>query len=399
MSDDLKDVRSYRLSSIDAIRGLAIVVMALDHVRDFFFAGAVPDPMTDPDISIGLFATRWITHFCAPVFVLLAGVSAGLMLTRKSKGQLSRFLVTRGLWFIAVEWFVISMAFTFSPLGSAEIDGKVAVFFQVIWAIGASMVALSVAQLLGRKWCCLFGLMILCCHNLLDPVWPESEITEQTWPLWVTLHSQMAFPLGPFVVFFQYPLLPWIGVMFTGFGLSSVFEWGAESRKKVLFRLGVLLTLLFIGLRCVGVYGDPHSWFIHDGNTVRTWIGFLDTTKYPPSLQFLLMTLGPAAIACSVAERLPGRVLKQLTSFGRAPFAFYVAHLYLIHVLSLMLGLFQGFDASSFMTHFLFFPEGYGLNLPGMYVVWLVVLVALFPFCRYVADLKSRRRDWWLSYL
>ncbi|MFO7903862.1 MAG: heparan-alpha-glucosaminide N-acetyltransferase domain-containing protein, partial [Pirellulaceae bacterium] len=176
MKDDLADARSYRLSSIDAIRGLVIVVMTLDHVRDFFSLASVVDPMADPNITVGRFVTRWITHFCAPVFVLVAGVSAGLILARKTKKELSWFLLTRGLWLIAVEWFVISTALTFSPFGSPEIGGKIAVGFQVIWAIGASMIVLSATQFLGRRYCLVIGVVILCCHNLLDPFWPQSTM-------------------------------------------------------------------------------------------------------------------------------------------------------------------------------------------------------------------------------
>src|SRR5512143_636563 len=217
------DVRAYRLSGIDMLRGLAIVVMALDHVRDFFLTGAVLDPMGDPNIPPALFATRWITHFCAPVFVLLAGTSAGLMAARKTPSELGRFLLTRGLWLIVVEWFVISTAFTFAPGGLAEYGQLVLVPMQVIWAIGASMVVLAAAQFLGRGACLAIGLTIVCGHNLLDGTWPTVGMFEQGAPVWVALHSQMAAAVGPFMFIFIYPLLPWGGLMLIGYGSARVF--------------------------------------------------------------------------------------------------------------------------------------------------------------------------------
>src|SRR3954465_15354092 len=205
--------RSYRLTAIDMLRGLAIVVMASDHVRDYFLIGTEMDPMANPNISVGLFATRWITHFCAPVFVLLAGASAGLMLVRKTRNELAGFLFTRGLWLIVVEMLVVSTAWTFSPGGIAQAGGLTWVALQVIWAIGASMVVLAGLQYLGRNACLGIGAAVIAAHNLLDPVWPASQLFDQQWPAWVGLHSSMSLPAGPFLFLFRYPLLPWIGVM------------------------------------------------------------------------------------------------------------------------------------------------------------------------------------------
>ena len=196
------DQRSYRLASLDLLRGLVIVIMAIDHVRDFFLAGALQDPTTDPTITLGLFMTRWITHFCAPVFVLLAGVSAGLMSARRTPVDLARFLVTRGLWLIAVEWFVVSTFATFAPTGIPQVGGQVLVTMQVIWAIGASMVVLAGAQFLGRRACLLIGALVIAGHNLLDPFWPMTGLLEQNWPLWAALHSQMSVSVGPFLFAF-----------------------------------------------------------------------------------------------------------------------------------------------------------------------------------------------------
>lgn len=398
MSTAPGDLRAYRLGSIDLLRGLAIVVMALDHVRDYFLRAATQDPMTDPDISPELFLTRWVTHFCAPVFVLLAGTSAGLMAGRKSSADLGLFLLTRGLWLIAVEVVVISTAWTFAPHGIDELGGFVVVPMQVIWAIGASMVVLAGAQCLGRAACLAIGLAIVFGHNLLDAVWPASTMF-QPGPLWVALHAQMAATVGPLMFVFSYPLLPWIGVMLVGYGAAGVFELPAARRELLLLRAGLAMTTAFLVLRALDMYGDPNPWQVQPGGTIATVIDFFNTTKYPPSLLFLLMTLGPAAVLCAYAERFRGVVRDALVMFGRVPFAFYVAHLYLIHALSVLLGVAQGFGAEPFFNVFIFYPTGYGLPLWGVYAVWALVIALLYPLCRWVAGVKARRRDWWLSYL
>jgi uncharacterized membrane protein len=393
------DRRSYRLTAVDMLRGLVIVIMAIDHVRDFFLFGAQQDPMSDPNVTVGLFATRWITHFCAPVFVLLAGVSAGLMTTRRNPVDLARLLFTRGLWLVIVEWFVISTMSTFSPGGIAEVGGQILVPMQVIWAIGASMIVLSGAQLLGQRACGAIGLAIVVTHNLLDPLWPRTQLLEQNWPAWAALHSQMALSIGPFLFVFIYPVLPWIGVMLLGCGLSGVFERPAEQRNATVLNAGVAMTVGFVLLRAIDVYGDPNPWQWQTSGVVATALDFLNTTKYPPSLEFLLMTLGPSAVVCALADRVNNPLKNGLVTFGRVPFAFYVAHVALIHTLSVLLGIAQGFALSQLTTIFLFYPGGYGVSLGGVYVVWVLVIAILYPFCRWMVSVKAQRRDWWLSYL
>jgi uncharacterized membrane protein len=346
-----------------------------------------------------MFLTRWITHLCAPVFVLLAGTSAGLMATRKSSQELGKFLVTRGLWLIFVEIAIISTLVTFSPGGIAEMGGLIFAGMQVIWAIGFSMVVLSVLQWLGRKSCFRLGLLIVLGHNLLDSSWPMSQLLDQQWPLWVALHSQMSVHAGPFLFIFIYPVLPWIGVMLLGFGVSAVFEEIPARRDSLLIRSGVALTASFLLLRALDLYGDPNPWQLQPGGMTATAIDFLNTTKYPPSLAFLLMTLGPASILCGIADRITGRFKEVLVTFGRVPFAFYVAHVFLIHALSVLLGLAQGFRIEQMLNVFLFYPKGYGIGLPGVYGVWILVIGLLYPWCRWVSAVKARRRNWWLSYL
>ena len=393
------NARGYRLSGVDMLRGLAIVIMAIDHVRDFFMVGGEIDPMANPNIGAALFFTRWITHFCAPVFVFLAGTSAGLMTARRTPSALGRFLFTRGVWLILIECVVIALAWSFAPLGVPQVGGAIVVPLGVIWAIGASMIVLAGAQWLGARACFVIGAVLILGHNLLDPVWPVTRgVFDVGQPLWVAFHAQMAIVVGPVLIGVVYPLVPWPGVMLLGFGSALLFQDAPERRDARLFAWGAAATVAFVALRLSGVYGDPNPWH-PQGTALSTVIDILNVTKYPPSLLFLLMTLGPAAMLCAAAGRVADVVRQPLVTFGRVPFAFYVAHLYLAHALAVAFGVSQGFGAREFLTFSFFFPKGYGVGLPGVYVVWLIVIVSLYPFCRWVATVKARRRDWWLSYL
>jgi uncharacterized membrane protein len=392
-------VRGYRLESIDMLRGLVIVIMAIDHVRDFFNFGGEADPMANPNVSAALFFTRWITHFCAPVFVFLAGTSAGLMTARRTPAALGAFLFKRGAWLIVVEVFIVATAWSFAPWGLEQIGGRTGVVMQVIWAIGASMVVLSGAQFLGQRACLFIGVAIVVSHNLVDPVWPATTgVFDTSHPWWVALHAQMAIPAGPFFFAMVYPVVPWTGVMLLGYGTAPIFQQAPHKRDAILLAWGAAATVAFVLIRAIDIYGEPNPWQIQ-ASVLATLIDFLNVTKYPPSLLFLLMTLGPAAMLCAVADRLPDPIKRPLIVFGRAPFAFYVAHLYLVHTLAVAFGVMQGFQASQFMTYSFFFPKGYGVGLAGTYAVWMLVVTTLYPLCRWVAAVKDRRRDWWLSYL
>ena len=393
------DRRAYRMSSLDILRGLVIVVMALDHVRDFVMTAAVQDPTADPTTGPLLFATRWITHFCAPTFVFLAGTSAGLMASRKTPAELASFLVTRGLWLIVLELLLISPSWSFAPTGIVEAGGRIYLALQVIWVIGASMILLAGAQFLGRSACLAIGAAILLGHNLLDAVWPAASTTGNTAGVWAALHARQLYEVGAFRIFFSYPLLPWIGVMFLGFGSAGLFELPEKSRNQRLVRIGIALIAAFILIRTVNVYGDPQPWNSEADSTAASIMSFLGTTKYPPSLLYVLMTLGPAAIACAYVDRLYAPLRNVLMTLGRAPLAFYVPHLYLIHTAALLLGVAQGFSAEQFLTHYRYFPKGFGVGLLGVYLIWIAVVVILYPLCRWVAGVKARRKDWWLSYV
>ena len=394
-----RDARSYRLTSIDFARGLVIVVMAIDHVRDYFLAGAAFDPMSQPDVSPALYFTRWITHLCAPAFVFLAGTSAGLMAARKTPAQLGAFLVKRGVWLIFVEVAIISTAFTFSPLGMPQLGGGILLVLQVIWVIGASMVLLGAAQFLGSRACLWLGVLILLGYNLLDPLWPAPDLESGTSPLLALLFYQGSFIARPFFIIEIYPLLAWFGVMLLGFGSAFLFTGDPAPRNCRLIRIGIAFIAAFALLRASGLYGDANPWQVQAAGPMATIFDFMNVTKYPPSLLFLLATLGPMAIVCGLADRWSGWLKDTLTMFGRVPFAFYVLHFFLIHLLAVGLGMLQGYPADQLATFPLFFPPGYGVSLAGVYLAWLLVLAILYPFCRWMADLKSRRKDWWLSYL
>jgi uncharacterized membrane protein len=395
-----RDARSYRLDNIDMLRGLVIIIMALDHARDFLMLASVQDPMAQPDIPASIYLTRWITHFCAPVFVFLAGTSAGLMAARKSRDELAAFLCKRGVWLIFIEVFVISTAWTFSPFaGVPELGGDTLIVLQVIWAIGASMIVLAGCQYLGARACLVIGALIVLGHNSLDSIWPAGQLLGGTDPLWLGLHTQSSTVLGPVIVATAYPLLPWIGVMLLGYGTASIFEQEAIARDRVLVKAGLIMTCAFVVIRATGLYGDPNPWQVQDAGTLATVFDFMNLSKYPPSLLFLLATLGPMAIVCAYADRMRGWLKDALVMFGRVPFAFYVLHWYLLRLISFVLAKYQGFEPSEMMTFFFFFPQGYGVSLGRVYGLWLLLLVILYPFCKWMAEVKTRRKDWWLSYL
>jgi uncharacterized membrane protein len=381
-------VTGTRIASIDLLRGLVMVLMALDHTRDFFVAGAFnPRDVAEP----ALFLTRWITHFCAPTFIFLAGISAFLYGAQgRSHGEVSRFLVTRGLWLILIEFTVVRFAWTFSLAPDHLVT-------QVIFAIGASMIALAVLVHLPRWAIAVVGVAMIAGHNTLDGIKPG--LFDAAAPVWNILHQPGLFEAAGIKVYALYPLIPWIGVMAAGYALGPVFKLDRASRLRQLFGLGAAVTTAFVVLRATNLYGDPAPWIAHDG-WIGTPLSFINCEKYPPSLLYLMMTIGPALLLLAAFEDARGRLAAWITTFGRVPFFYYVAHLFLIHALAVLFAWTTNVD-----TAFLFGafgtgkPAGYGLGLPGIYAVWLAVVVALYPACRWFAAIKQRRREWWWSYL
>jgi uncharacterized membrane protein len=378
-----------RLDSIDLLRGLVMVIMALDHTRDFFSgSGMNPRDVADP----ALFLTRWVTHFCAPIFIFLAGVSAYLYGTRgRSTGDLSRFLFTRGFWLIVLEFTLVRFGWTFG-------FGTEFFVMQVIWAIGASMVALSALVWLPRAVIAAIAVAMIAGHNLLDAI-HAADFGAAGW-VWNILHEPKLLTLAPgSQVYALYPLIPWIGVMAAGFALGPVFLRAPAERRRTFFFMGAAITAGFVALRLTNLYGDPAPWAAQD-TTLSTVLSMLNVEKYPPSLLYLMMTLGPGVLLLAAFEQAKGRLAGWITTFGRVPMLYYVAHVFLIHAAAVAFSwLATGDVAWLFGALPSGKPAGYGLALPGVYAVWIAVVLTLYPLCRWFAGVKRRRSDWWLSYL
>jgi uncharacterized membrane protein len=374
-----------RLESVDALRGLVIVLMALDHVRDYFtVADFSPTDLTQTNVAY--FMTRWITHLCAPTFIFLAGVSAYLMSKRMTTAELRRFLVTRGLWLIALEFTVVQFAWSFNLRYE---DG---LFMQVIWAIGACMVVLSLIVSWPRWVIGICAFAVIGAHNLLDGIQPESF---GEWAfLWNLLHVQGRLPFA----FLLYPLIPWIAVMALGFWAGAVFELEPSFRRRLLWGFGLAALSLFIVLRAFDVYGDPHPWEMQS-SAMLSALSFVTVHKYPPSLLYLLVTLGSACLLLAQLERVKEPVRQILVVFGRVPLFVYVLHILLAHLAAGLLAYALGFGDVLLRNIFFHKPAGWGFGLAGVYAAWILIMMALYPACRWYGDLKRGRTQWWWGYL
>ena len=362
-----------------------MALMALDHTRDFFSGGGWnPRDVTDP----ALFLTRWITHFCAPTFIFIAGLAAYLYgAWGRSLAETSRFLFTRGLLLILIEFTVVKLGWTFSFNFDQLAAG-------VIWAIGASMVVLAALVYLPRVALAIVAVALIVGHNLLDGIRAEN-LGSVGW-VWYFLHQPGFVRLGNgTTVFVLYPLIPWIGVMAAGYALGPVMELDAEIRRRQLLRLGVVITAGFVLLRATNLYGDPAPWTMQE-TWSATVLSFLNCEKYPPSLLFLMMTHGLALLLLAAFENVRGRLARWLTTYGRVPFFFYVTHLYLIHGLAVafVLAMYSSLSGSLSAE-----TRAVALSLAGVYLVWLFVLILLYPLCHWFAALKQRRTELWWSYL
>jgi uncharacterized membrane protein len=377
-----------RLASIDLLRGLVMVVMALDHTRDFFAAGGFnPRDVTDP----ALFLTRWITHFCAPTFILLAGISAFLYGTGRQTGEVSRYLFTRGCWLVLIEVTLVRVGWSFN----FHFDHLV---LQVIFAIGASMIVLAALIHLPRWAIATVGVVMIAGHNMLDGV--KAEQLGAAAPIWNLLHQPGLLDLGMNLkLFVLYPLIPWIGVMATGYSLGPLFTIEGGVRVRRLCILGGAITAGFVILRATNLYGDPTPWAMQD-HLFATLLSFINCEKYPPSLLYLAMTLGPALLLLAAFEGARGIVVDWITTFGRVPFFYYVVHIFLIHALAIVFASATIGEAPWLLGAFPpQKPAAYGLGLAGIYTVWVLVVISLYPVCRWFADIKRRRTEWWWSYL
>lgn len=375
-----------RVASVDLLRGAVMILMVLDHVRDYFSAVRF-DPTDLAATTAPLFLTRWVTHFCAPIFILLAGTSAWMAGRRRSRPELARFLVTRGLWLVLLEFTVVNFGWYFN------LGYEIGFVGQVIWAIGASMMVLAGLIYLPRPAIAGVAAVMIVGHNLLDGV---TAAPGWTTVLWSVLHVEQAHP--GLHLFVAYPLIPWIGVMAAGYLLGPLLERPVDQRIRVLLTAGAVLAAGFVVLRALDGYGDPAPWS-RQLDATRTLLSFLKVTKYPPSLAYLLVTLGPGLLLWAALERFRGPVADRLATVGRVPLFFYVVHLYLVHLLALGAGWATGYGPAGMARLFLNLPNGYGFGLPVVYLVWAGVIVALYPACRWFDTRKRAGRGWWWSYL
>jgi uncharacterized membrane protein len=405
-------LKSNRVLSVDILRGIVLVIMALDHTREYFSNAAFrPEDMAH---SWGtLFFTRWITHFCAPLFFFLAGTGAYLsMAGGKSKNQISRFLFTRGLWLVILEYSLVGFGWSFVfPFG----------FAQTIWALGWSMVVLSLLVWLPVRGIAVFGVGMIALHNLTDRIAPAQF--GSLGGLWKILHYPDLVWVIPqkFPIFVAYPLIPWMGVMAAGYAFGAIVKMAPEKRQRVMLVAGACATLLFFVLRGANLYGNAPiqvngpamqgnvsdgPWHVQPSLTM-TAASLLNVEKYPPALDYLLMTLGPGLMLLGALDRRAfskplGPVMRFFLVFGRVPMFFYVCHIYVVHLQAALVAWLCHQPAYWLMHGAMFLnpaQPGYGHALPFVYAMWFIVVFLLYLPCWWFAGIKSRRKDWWLSYL
>lgn len=388
---------SHRIDAIDFLRGLVMVIMALDHTRDFFHTqGMTGDPTNMATTTPLLFFTRWITHYCAPVFVFLAGTSAWFQSMRKSKKELSGFLIKRGLWLILVEITIVNFAFTFDP-------GFHFVGLQTIWAIGISMVILGLVIWLPFGAVAALGLLLVLGHNALD----YYEEGKNNFPFWYSLLHRQGFQQLDKTHFLGvlYPLLPWAGLMMMGYCFGRLFtSFDGEQRKKLLLTLGLGICVAFVLLRFINAYGNPEPW-VEQKNGVFSLLSFLNTHKYPPSLMYMCMTIGPAIVFLALAGNMRSWFSRIITVYGRVPFFYYVLHFFLIHALTTIMSLTRGHSLAEgvheagggIAPNFVYPGEGYSLGI--VYLFWIAIVAMLYPLCKWFSEYKRRNKQWWLSYI
>lgn len=390
--------KSYRIESIDLLRGLIMIIMALDHTRDFFHTTAwTDDPLNFATTTPALFLTRWITHFCAPIFVFLAGSSAWFQSLRKTKKELSLFLIKRGLWLVFMEIVVVNFFFSF------DIHFGLIVL-QTIWSIGVSMIILGLAILLPFPAILAIGLIIVLQHNTLD--FYEAQHKGSFSLLYDLLHHQGAHEITKsHYLFVMYPFLPWTGLMLLGYCFGKLFTtYDGRQRKRILIWTGIGVIAYFIGLRALNFYGNPEPWHVQK-STVFTILSFIDTHKYPPSLLYMCMTIGPAILFLALIKNTKTALAKFIIVYGRVPFFYYFAHFLLLHLIATAVFFARGhtvaqgiYPPGQELPNFVIAGEGFSLGI--VYLIWMAVVLSLYPLCKWYDTYKTNHREkWWLSYL
>ena len=390
--------KTSRIESIDVLRGLVMVIMALDHVRDYFHKDAFLYSPTDLSrTSLWLFGTRWLTHFCAPIFVFLAGISAYQYGIRRGRTELVFFLWTRGLWLVFIEIVILSLFRSFNlsfPFFS----------LQVIWAIGICMIVLSAIVQTNAKAIAIIAVTLIAAHNILDQIHIPGNGAAAF--IWSVLHDENKFTYGTFTFYVHYPVIPWIGLMTLGYYLGRLYTPGfdGERRRTLLIIMGLISIVFFVNLRYTNWYGDPHKWTVQQ-TQLRTLLSFFNVTKYPPSLLYMLITFGPALVFLALSEKPLNSLTSKLAMFGRTAMFYYLAHILLIHVLALFGARMQGFPWSSMVLSTKVDDsatlKGYGFSLPVVYLIWIALVLILYPICKWYDQYKRNNvhQKWWLSYL
>jgi uncharacterized membrane protein len=385
-----------RIESIDILRGVIMVIMALDHVRDYFHFGSfLLDPTNLETTTPFLFFTRFITHYCAPIFVFLAGTSAFLFGSNKEKPVLFKFLFTRGLWLIFLELVVNNLLWSFN-------FNYTFLGFQVIWAIGFSMICLSFLIFLPKKVILIFGILVIAGHNALDGIVMQGQDVQSI--IWYFLHQKNVLAYDSLTIYIGYPVIPWIGLMALGYLFGTFYQKGFDIilRHKWLLRLGLGSITLFFILRGINIYGDLVPWSMQD-TTTKTVFSFFSVTKYPPSLLYLCITLGPAMLFLYAFETTKNKITDFFLVFGRVPLFYYFLHVLVIHSFAIIGILIFGGKWQDMIYTF----KGpslnllnYGYSLGVVYLVWIGVVLFLYPFCKKYMKYKANNKDkWWLSYL
>lgn len=379
-----------RIHSIDILRGIIMVIMALDHVRDFY-SNAPFDPLDLSKTTVFYFFTRWITHFCAPAFVFLSGTSAFLSLSKKkTKKEASLFMLSRGIWLLVLELTVIGFGWQVTGVFNN-------ILAQVIWAIGWSMIVLSVLVYLKPIYVGLFGLILIFGHNAFDYV--KSDSWGHYKFFWMFLHEQNFYQITPHEsIFILYPIIPWVGVMAAGYAFGTLFKQAPDKRRALFIRIGLGAVLLFLILRGFNIYGDPFPWQ-HQVVWWKNILAVIRVQKYPPSLDYLLITLGIGITALGLLEKTDNRVSRFFVVFGRVPLFYYILHIYLVHGSQIIGALASGITKEQLARQAPGVPSPFGFSLPVVYLVWIAIIVILYFPCRWYMKYKLSHKHWWLSYL
>ncbi|KQR67257.1 DUF1624 domain-containing protein [Pedobacter sp. Leaf176] len=387
---------SKRILAIDILRGLVMIIMALDHTRDFFHKDAMTgDPLNPETTSAFLFFTRWITHFCAPTFVFLSGLSAYLSAQNKSAQKSSVFLFKRGLWLVFVEIVIITFGLTFNPFFNF-------IILQVIWAIGWSMILLAIFSRISYKLVLVTGLLVVIGHNIFDLLpTPQNEVSGILMKVFFTASGTVIpLPNNHFIGVF-YAILPWTGIMFLGYASGKWFtkDFSILKRNRNLKNFGALSLLVFVALRLLRIYGDPAPWKeYHDFS--KNLLSFLNVSKYPPSLAYTSLTLGFALLFLAIAKNAKNKLSTILSVYGRVPFFYYVIHFYLLHIILIALFFLEGNTTKEIIQiPFLFRPVKFGYDLWLVYGIWISVIASLYYPCKWFNKYKATHNNWWLSYL